>query len=77
MTAAGLKDLFERKRRAMIRRPSFGHTTAQARVRHYVLGRSEEGRPIRAIERGDPAAPKRLLVFGLIHGNGKPGLQWR
>ena len=33
MTAAGLKDLFERKRRAMIRRPSFGHTTAQARVR--------------------------------------------
>jgi uncharacterized OsmC-like protein len=33
VTAAGLKDLFERKRRAMIRRPSFGHTTAQARVR--------------------------------------------
>src|SRR2546423_1833096 len=46
---------------------------AQARVRHYVLGRSEQGRPIRAIERGDPAAPKRLLVFGLIHGNEPAG----
>ena len=33
MTAAGLKDLYERKRRAMLRRPSFGRTTGQARVR--------------------------------------------
>jgi protein MpaA len=46
---------------------------AEARVRHFVLGRSEEGRPIRAIERGDPAAPRRLLVFGLIHGNEPAG----
>src|SRR5947207_7216124 len=46
---------------------------AEASVRHYVLGRSEEGRPIRAIERGDPSAPRRLLVFGLIHGNEPAG----
>jgi uncharacterized OsmC-like protein len=32
MTAAGLKDLFERKRRVMLRRPSFGRSSAQARV---------------------------------------------
>ena len=33
MTAAGLKDLYERKRRAMLKRPAFGRTTGQARVR--------------------------------------------
>ena len=33
MTAAGLKDLFERKRRAILRRPSFAHATGQARLR--------------------------------------------
>src|SRR3954465_5230393 len=46
---------------------------ADARGRHHVLGRSEEGRPIRAIERGDPAAPNRLLVFGMVHGNEPAG----
>lgn len=46
---------------------------AQAGVHHYVLGRSEQGRPIRAVERGDPAAPRRLLVFGLVHGNEPAG----
>jgi len=33
VTAAGLKDLFERKRRAILRRPSFAHATGQARLR--------------------------------------------
>ncbi|MES1172675.1 MAG: OsmC family protein [Bacteroidota bacterium] len=32
MTAARLKDLYERKRRALARRPSFGRTYAQAHV---------------------------------------------
>ena len=32
-TSAGLKDLYERKRRAMSRRPSFARTTGQAYVR--------------------------------------------
>ena len=46
---------------------------AQASVRRHVLGRSEQGRPITAVERGDPAAPRRLLVFGMIHGNEPAG----
>jgi uncharacterized OsmC-like protein len=33
MTAAGLKDLFERKRRALQKRPSFARATGQAHVR--------------------------------------------
>jgi len=33
VTAAGLKDLFERKRRAILKRPSFAHATGQARMR--------------------------------------------
>src|SRR3954452_17432768 len=47
--------------------------TAEAPVHRYVIGRSEQGRPIRAIERGDPAAPNRLLVFGMVHGNEPAG----
>src|SRR3954447_15361492 len=47
--------------------------TAEAPVHRYVIGRSEQGRPIRAIERGDPTAPNRLLVFGIIHGNEPAG----
>ena len=33
MTSAGLKDLYDRKRRVLAKRPSFGRTSAQARVR--------------------------------------------
>ena len=33
MNAAGLKDLYERKRRAILRRPSFARTSGQAHVR--------------------------------------------
>jgi uncharacterized OsmC-like protein len=33
VTAVGLKDLYERKRRALVRRPSFGRSSAQAHVR--------------------------------------------
>jgi uncharacterized OsmC-like protein len=45
VNAAGLKDLYERKRRAMQRRPSFGRTTAQARgsVRDLLTCDVEEG----------------------------------
>jgi protein MpaA len=46
---------------------------AQAAVHRYVLGRSTDGRKITAIERGDPNATKRLLVFGMIHGNEPAG----
>jgi murein peptide amidase A len=33
-----------------------------------VIGRSVQGRPIVAIERGDPLAARRVLVVGCIHG---------
>ncbi len=33
-----------------------------------MLGRSELGRPIYAIERGSPRSPRKLLVVGCIHG---------
>ena len=33
MNAAAMKDLYERKRRAMLKRPSFGRTSVQAHVR--------------------------------------------
>lgn len=33
-----------------------------------LLGRSSQGREIRAFERGNPLAPRRVLVFGCIHG---------
>ena len=47
--------------------------SAQAAVHRYVLGHSSQGRPITAVERGDPGATKRLLVFGMIHGNEPAG----
>ncbi|MFL5825317.1 MAG: M14 family zinc carboxypeptidase [Thermoleophilaceae bacterium] len=37
------------------------------------LGRSVEGRPITAVELGDPNAPRRVLVVGIIHGNETAG----
>ncbi len=39
-----------------------------------VLGRSVEGRAIRAIEVGDPASRRKALVVGCIHGNECAGL---
>jgi protein MpaA len=42
--------------------------------RAMVLGRSVEGRPIRAFEVGDPASPRRFLIVGCIHGNEPAGI---
>jgi protein MpaA len=39
----------------------------------HVLGRSVEGRRIVAFERGDPAAKRKVLVVGAIHGNETAG----
>jgi protein MpaA len=38
------------------------------------LGRSVEGRRLVALERGDPAAPRKVLVVGAIHGNETAGI---
>src|SRR5688500_6557307 len=37
------------------------------------FGRSAEGRPLRVLRAGDPAAPVRVLVVGSIHGNEPAG----
>jgi protein MpaA len=37
------------------------------------LGRSVRGRRIAAVERGDPEASRKVLVFGSIHGNETAG----
>lgn len=39
-----------------------------------VLGRSVEGRPIRAWRIGNPRSPRRVLVVGCVHGNECAGM---
>jgi murein peptide amidase A len=38
------------------------------------IGTSVEGRPIRLVRVGDPAAPRKVLVVGCIHGTERAGL---
>jgi protein MpaA len=40
-----------------------------------LLGRSLEGRPIRAWRIGNPRSPRRVLVFGCVHGNECAGMR--
>ena len=42
--------------------------------RRLVLGRSVQGRPIEAVELGDPHGPMRAVVVGCIHGNEPAGI---
>ena len=51
-----------------VRLTAFGRTAANRRSTQ-LLGRSHEGRPIRAFRIGNPAAPARILVVGCIHGD--------
>src|SRR5262245_25332316 len=54
-----------------------GHAERRASAlvagRRVIIGRSVDGRPIHAVELGDPAAVRRLLVVGCIHGNERAG----
>ena len=43
-------------------------------VREHVLGRSWDGRLIRAVEVGDARAARKILVVGCIHGNEPAGI---
>jgi protein MpaA len=38
-----------------------------------VIGRSVQGRPINVVRIGDPAAPRKVLVVGMIHGDEPEG----
>jgi protein MpaA len=51
------------------------HAAALPSARHVVLGRSEQGRPIRAVRIGDIHSPRKALVVGVIHGNEPAGLR--
>jgi protein MpaA len=46
---------------------------APASARSVLLGRSWEGRPIRAVEVGNPSGT-RVLVFGCVHGTETAGI---
>jgi protein MpaA len=43
-------------------------------LRTVVLGHSVQGRPIVAVETGDPTSPRKVLVVGCIHGNEPAGI---
>lgn len=46
-----------------------------ATIRHtFLLGRSIDGRPITAVETGDPDTQNKTLVVGCIHGNERAGI---
>jgi murein peptide amidase A len=49
-------------------------THARAGVGEVLLGRSVQGRPIRAVVLGDPHAANPALVVGCIHGNEQGGI---
>ncbi|MDQ2983460.1 MAG: DUF2817 domain-containing protein [Actinomycetota bacterium] len=51
---------------------TLAHPVAQPRV--HLLGRSWDGRLIRAYEIGNPEAARKVLVVGCIHGNEGAGL---
>ncbi|MEV0400176.1 M14 family zinc carboxypeptidase [Actinoallomurus sp. NPDC050550] len=52
-----------------------GGTPPPAAVRRTVpLGASVHGRPIVAVESGDPASPRKVLVVGCVHGNESAGI---
>ncbi len=51
-----------------------GVVPARASLHRVVLGRSVDGRAIVAYEVGDPAARRRELVVGCIHGNEPAGI---
>lgn len=52
-----------------------GGVSSPATVRRTLpLGRSVRGRPVIAVELGDPASPRKVLVVGCVHGNEPAGI---
>jgi N-acetylmuramoyl-L-alanine amidase len=48
--------------------------SAAVAVRRALLGHSVRGRPIEAVARGNPDAPRKVLVIGSIHGDETAGV---
>jgi len=74
LLAVGSGNEFDRAYGHAVRLPSerAGGITNIRSVRQ--LGRSHEGRPIRAWRIGNPRSPRRVLVVGCIHGNECAGM---
>jgi N-acetylmuramoyl-L-alanine amidase len=47
---------------------------ASAQARSEQIGRSAQGRAVTAVRVGSPAAPRKILVVGAIHGNERAGV---
>jgi protein MpaA len=54
--------------------PAGAAASALPSGRHVVLGRSAQGRAIRAVRLGDPGAARKAVVVGSIHGDERGGL---
>jgi murein peptide amidase A len=52
----------------------FSGGAVAARAHRVLLGRSADGRPIVAVELGNPASPRKVLVVGAVHGNEPAGI---
>jgi N-acetylmuramoyl-L-alanine amidase len=63
-----------RYRRRLVAARTAVAARATTRVRRVRLGRSVQGRPIEAVERGDPGAAQSMLVVGSIHGDERAGI---
>jgi len=50
-------------------------STATAAAERVVIGKSVRGKPIAALQFGDPAATRVVLVVGVIHGDERAGLR--
>jgi murein peptide amidase A len=54
---------------------AFAQSARVARIQRVeLLGRSRDGRPIKAIEVGNPHSPRKALVVGCIHGKEPAGI---
>lgn len=60
---------------AAVPAPGAAQSPGLPESRHVLLGRSAEGRPIRAVRVGERDSPRRAVVVGAVHGNEAAGMR--
>lgn len=55
--------------------PASATTLSNKVVNRLVIGRSVEGRPIRAVQKGNPDAARTVVVIGQMHGDERAGVR--
>ncbi|HET7358073.1 MAG TPA: DUF2817 domain-containing protein [Nocardioidaceae bacterium] len=55
--------------------PASATTLSNKVVKRLVIGHSVEGRPIRAVEKGNPDAARTVVVVGQMHGDERAGVR--